>query len=301
MNKNIIIVLAGGFLIAILVAMLVQAGLSGKEEEVPVALQEAPTVEILVAAKELALGTNLKDSDMSWQTWPESSVFSGAIVREDGQSKSDALSGTLKRDVVAGEPLSESMLVGEDAPNFVAATLGEGMRAIAISVDSASMVGGFVGPGDYVDIIMTYSDRVDVPDEAGADVETMIDLMIDRQASETIMQNVRVVAVDQTSRRPSDAQAKVGRTITLEVDRQGAEILALAQTMGELTLTLRKMGDNNLYGRDYDVITDARITNVRNEVVNEIQRMENTTSSGQAGNIVRIYNGFTTTASPVAR
>ncbi len=115
MNRNLMIVLAGGFVIAILVAVIVQSGLKTEPKS-----GSAPTVEILVASRNISLGSNLDVSDMKWQSWPESAVFAGAVVRQDQQSTIDALSGRVRRDISSGEPLSQAAMLSSNAGNIVA-------------------------------------------------------------------------------------------------------------------------------------------------------------------------------------
>lgn len=288
MNRNLAIVMVGGFLIAVLVAVLVQAGLSSKKKPPPV--QEEPRVQIIVASKSLTTGAVLNDTNMRWQQWPQNAVFPGAVTRKDNKKPSEMLQGRLLRPVAAGEPIVDSALVKDSAGNFVAAALGAGMRAVAIEVNAARMAGGFIGPGDFVDVILTYEKRIIVDNEAGPHVAQMVRLNIDRVATETILQNVKILAVDQVARREEGKEVRVGKTVTLEVDMKGAEMLALAREMGNISLSLRQLGDDVVAVRDYGVITDERMTNISDEVYGEIRKIENTTS--QETNIVRIYNGY---------
>ncbi len=286
MNRNVMIVLAGGFLIAVLVALLVQASLSGGKEE-PVVLKEEPKVQIIVASKNLKIGAELSDENMKWQEWPKNAVFPGAVLRKGDKKPSETLDGRLLRDIKEGEPVVKSALVPETQGNFLAASLGEGMRAFAISVNASSMVGGFVGPGDYVDILMTYKQTIRYNGPENVEITNMIEKNINKLATETILENVKVMAVDQTaSRSDDDEKIKVGKTVTLEVDYKGVEVLALASKMGELSLSLRRLGDDGILTERPPVTTDARVTNISDEVYDEMTKI-----TGQAAKIVRIYRG----------
>ncbi len=307
MNRNLMIVVGGGFLIAVLVAMLVQAGLSGKKAEPE---KQEPPVKIAVASKDLAVGAELSDDNLRWQDWPKDAVFPGAVVKEGDKKPVDMIHGRVRRPIAEGEPVVESALIKENKGNFVAASLGEGMRAVAIETSAAKMAGGFIAAGDYVDVILTYKDKVKYTGPQNAQINDMIALNLDKMASETILQNVRVLAVDQTaqrvdkrdeaaapskkgekdsSKKESPSGAKVGKTVTLEVDRKGAEVLALAGEMGDIHLALRKLGDSKIYDRDYAVVSDARLVNIARELYGEMVRIQN--ASGQNNNIVRIYDG----------
>lgn len=282
MNKNVMIVLAGGFLIAILVAVLVQASLGGKKKKIEEATNK---VEILVAAKNIPMGKELAEGDMKWQMWPQDSVFAGAIVRTEKQPSKEAATGRMLQALAAGQPLHPSMVSSAGKGNFLAVTLKEGMRAIAISVKAQTMAGGFVGPGDRVDVIVTY--KIKVRDKDNPAVQSMID----QYASETVLENVRVLAADQKAIREEE-KAKVARTVTLEVSAAEAEKLALAQEMGDLKLTLRGVGDEAAV-RSETITTDVEMSRVLQDLI----KVQGATA-GNSG-IVRVYNGQNVTNMPV--
>lgn len=282
MNKNVLIVLAGGFLIAILVAILVQASLGGKKKEIQ---QATNKVEIIVAAKNLPMGKELAEGDLKWQQWPQDAVFAGAIVRQEKQAIKDAASGRMLQSLAAGQPLHPSMVSGAGKGNFLAVSLKEGMRAIAISVKAQTMAGGFVGPGDRVDVIVTY--KIKIRDKDNPAVQSMID----QYATETVLENVRVLAADQKAIREEE-KAKVARTVTLEVTAAEAEKLALAQEMGDLKLTLRGIGDEAQIRKE-NITTDVDMSRVLQDLV----KVQGATA-GNSG-IVRVYNGQNVTNMPV--
>ncbi len=292
MNRNMLIVLAGGFLIAVLVALLVQAALSGsrKEPEVAVAPAEVKTVEIAVARRDIRRGEDLGTETVRWQRWPEDGTFPGAVVRKDDESISSALDGRILQPVKEGDPIIRSLITAQRT-GALATTLARGMRAFTINVNSASMVGGFVGPGDYVDIMLTYRERINYEGADGEDYSLLINKNIRSFATETILENIRVLAVDQTYERESGKEdvARTGRTVTLEVDRTAAEKLAMAGQLGDLSLALRALGDDEILGVIGPVTTDARTTRVFHEVIEEISRAED--SAGKNARIVRIYKG----------
>lgn len=285
MNKNILIVLGGAVLVAVLVAMLVQLTLGG-DDSTPT--DQEPRVEILVADKDLGIGRELKAGDMRWQEWPKSNVFPGAVLRQDDQKPEEALEGRLARDVAKGEPVVKSALLGQSKGNMVAASLEPGQRAMAIEVKASSMVGGFIGPGDFVDVILTYRESVRADDD-NPDVAKMIELNLDKYATETILQNVKILAVDQRSERPEDDKIKVGKTVTLAVTSEDAERLSLASGLGELKLALRGVGDDQMVEKKWPTVSDARLTNMGDEIYNEYEKIKK--EAGINRNIVRIYNG----------
>lgn len=272
MNKNVLIVLVGGFVVAILVAVLVQASLGGKKVD-----DNAPRTQVLVAAKDLALGKELAENDLKWQTWPGDTAFSGAIIRKDDKQKpSDALKGRLISHVSAGQPVLSSYIFKEGKGNLVAASLGKGMRAIAISVKADTMAGGFVSPGDYVDVILSYKVNTDARENPA------VQSLVSKNAAETILGNVKVLAVDQEATRGDEDKAKIARTVTLEVDQDGAQKLALASDMGDMTLALRGIGDTKQSSTN--ATTDVQV----GKVMRDVARIQ---GGGDGGGSVRIYNG----------
>lgn len=267
MNKNVLIVLAGGFLIALLVAIIVQASFGSKGDG---------SLEVLVAAKALQTGASVTDDNFKWQPWPEDSVFDGAIVREKNQKVEEAAKGRLRRDMSPNEPLVQAALTAAGKGNVLAASMEPGMRAVAIKVSAQAMVGGFIGPGDRVDVVVTYKVHLGSASEVAEE-------KVSKHASETVLENVRVLAIDQAARKEDD-KAKVGRTVTLEVDGKGAEKIALASEMGELSLSLRALGDTSKLDKN-ESTTDVELSSVLREV-SELKK----NSSANAG-IVRIYSG----------
>ncbi|MFK7840512.1 MAG: Flp pilus assembly protein CpaB [Bdellovibrionales bacterium] len=291
MNKNILIVLAGAVLVAVLVAVMVQLMMGGKDEPV---VQEAK-INVLVAAKDLKIGQEIKAGDVRWQPWPKSSMFPGALRQIEGQSAKEMVKGRLARNIAKGEPVMKTALLASAKGNFVAASLEPGMRAMAIDVKAASMVSGFVGPGDFVDVILTYKVNVRTTDTDPVIAQTLA-LSLDDTASETILQNVKVLAVDQSAERPADDKIKVGKTVTLALSAKDAERITLAAEIGDLNLALRGVGDDTPVQREWPVISDARLTSIKREIYKELNRVRK--ESGVTSNTVRIYSGNAVEAIP---
>lgn len=289
MNKNILIVFGGALLVAFLVAMAVQLSLGGNKQA-PVQIQQEARAEILVAAQDLIMGAELKKDDLRWQSWPKSTIFAGAVIREESQSPQEALSGRLRRDVAEGEPILRNALVAESKGNFIAASLERGMRAIAIKVSAESMVGGFLEPGDFVDVIMTYKETIRTETDEDPRIKKLVELNLDKLATETILERVRVLAVDQKAQRPEEGKIKVAKTVTLAVNVRAAEKLALAGQLGELTLSLRGLGDEGITEEKWPTITDARLTSIGDEIFKEAKKLQNGRGA-PARNTLKIYNG----------
>lgn len=206
--------------------------------EAQVAAPAAPqqrTVEVAVAASDLPLGNTIAASDLRWVTWPEGQVPQGALTRGEQPAIDREIIGALVRfPFVANEPLRREKLIRPDGSGFLAAMLPSGKRAVAINTErtGGSTAGGFVLPNDRVDVIKTGRQEA----VAGAP-ETYV--------SETILTNVRVLAIGQAIREKDGKPDIVGDTATLELDPRQVEIITLAQRSGTLSLALRSIADAN--------------------------------------------------------
>jgi pilus assembly protein CpaB len=192
------------------------------------------TVDILVAKLDIGLGQSVKPTDLQWQTWPSATASSSFISRA---SKADAIkeiTGSIARSpFIAGEPIREQKLVKADGSGFMAAILPAGYRAISTEISPETGAGGFILPNDRVDVLLTKRDKN--PDKTGPDVPN----------SEVILSNIRVLAIDQAPKEKEGASALVGKTVTLELKPEQAEILARSRQSGSLTLALRSIADIN--------------------------------------------------------
>ena len=153
----------------------------------------------------------------------------------DGSADLNALMGTVVRyPVTAGEPVTQGALVAPGDRGFLAAALGPGMRAVTVPVSAQTGVAGFVFPGDRIDLVLTQS----VDGEGTA-----------LKAAETVLSNLRVLATDQTTEQTTDEAGKTVvntfGTVTLEVTPKIAEKIAVAQTIGQLSLVLRSIRDSS--------------------------------------------------------
>lgn len=288
MNKNVIIVLAGGVLVAVLVAVLMGAMLGGKDKKAVQVVDRAPRVEVLVAKAPISETQRLSGDNMMWKKWPQDGTFPGTIKRKGDQSATDAAEGRVNRDIAQGEPILKSALVSGSS-SYVAATLEEGMRAVAIRVGATTTAGGFVGPGDYVDVMLTYRQKIDgiSPDPAVRERQkAIVERNVASYAVETILQNVKVLAVDQSVSRDED-KVRVGKTVTLEVTPRQAEVLAVIDKAGDLSLALRGVGDDKPVVSEGPIVTDERMTNLFDEMIMEFEK----SNGGGATEGVKIYSG----------
>jgi pilus assembly protein CpaB len=199
---------------------------------------QAPESHVLVAARAIEPGMVLKPDDLRWQPWPQDGVAPNFMTEEGApRAMSDALGTTVRAHVDAGEPITSAKLVhGKDA-GYMAALLAPGMRAISIKIDEESAAGGFVLPGDHVDIVMTH--RVDRSAEGGSS---------ENYESETVLSDVKVLAIGQTVDDTNGDKVVQGKTATLELSPSEGELLALAGAQGNLTLLLRSATNSDVTG-----------------------------------------------------
>jgi pilus assembly protein CpaB len=207
--------------------------LAGRSEKPPeVAPQVQPeTVDVLVARADIPMGTAMSPGDVQWQAWPASASTGNFIRKNSRPAAIEDLSGWVARvPFVAGEPIREAKLVNAKGSGFMAAILPTGMRAVSTQISPETGAGGFILPNDRVDVILT---RRDGDNKAAGESRT----------SETILSNIRVLAIDQNIEEKNGQKVVVGKTATLELGPGQAETLVLSQQIGSLSLSLRSVTD----------------------------------------------------------
>jgi pilus assembly protein CpaB len=213
-----------------LTALYLASGSDNSAPQAPVA--QLPTVDILVAKSDIGLGQTVKPEDLQWQTWPAATA-SNSFMRRD--NKADAIkdvTGAIARaPFIAGEPIRDAKLVKADGSGFMAAILPSGMRAVSTEISPETGAGGFILPNDRVDVIL--SKRVRNSDPGAPDVAV----------SEVILNNIRVLAIDQAPKEKDGANALVGKTVTLELKPEQTETLARARQNGTVSLALLSIAD----------------------------------------------------------
>jgi len=269
-----IVVICIAALSAIGLALVVRAmGSSSNQPVAPAAaapVETRPMAKVLVASKNLEPGQRLTEGDLDWKDWPVDQVnaafitdgstpvaakpvdaqpvtdkAAGAVERvaeaaselAGPGAKSDYIGSVVREPILAGEPIVERKIVRAGDSGYLAAYLEPGMRAMAIAVTVESAAGGFILPGDRVDVVQTVA-----IDNAGSNVEGGGGAK-SKFSSGTVLQNVKVLAIDQSTRAGDNEQAVVGATATLEVRPEDAVQLAQAKSEGELSLSLRSYAD----------------------------------------------------------
>jgi pilus assembly protein CpaB len=236
----VLIVLALGT--AAIAAFLVQQFLASQAPTPTTQAAQTGTITVLVAARDIVPGTVLTQDDLVWEPWPEAARqdrFITQPVPVEGQATTDPqqdfLDHIARRAIRAGEPMNHDMVIKQGDSGVTAANLAKGMRAITINVSPQQGVAGLILPNDHVDILMNISVRDIVGLKGWRDV-------VLRYSAETIMRNMRVVAINQKlSHDPKEGVAEPGNLVTLEVTPDQAERLLVAQQVGQLSLTLRSL------------------------------------------------------------
>lgn len=191
------------------------------------------TAEVLVAKENIPVGAKINESMMEWRTWPKAGLTATYIDRGSSADAMTEVSGTLaKSSFFEGEPITKAKLVHTDS-GFMSAILPAGKLAVATSISADTGAGGFILPNDRVDVIMTRPVQSNSNGQSG-----------ERYDTETILYNVRVLAIDQTIEDKDGEKVVIGQTATLELTPQQAEIITVArQVSSRLTLALRSVAD----------------------------------------------------------
>jgi pilus assembly protein CpaB len=221
----------------------VVAGRSSPPATAPAPPPPLLTDEVLVAAKELNFGAVVDESDLRWEEWPKDRIPEGLVRKSVSPGGVAELQGsTVRTNFAAGEPMRRDRLVKGPHSGFLAAILAKGSRAVAINIDTqgSSEAGGFILPNDRVDVIHIFQQAVGVSDDDAK--RNGIDKSF---VSQTILTNIRVLAIGQNYQEKNGERVITGSNATLELTPFQAETIVLAQRTGQLSLSLRSMTDAN--------------------------------------------------------
>ena len=228
MRKSTIVMIAFAVMFGLLAVFVAQSWLNSAAEQRMRSLEAAnskkpvATRTVVVAAKPLRFGNEVTADALREVSWPEGSLTSGTFAKiKDiiGGGKRVALSA-----IEPDEPVLSSKITGPGQRATLSAMIRDGLKAVTIRVNDVDGVGGFVLPGDHVDVSLTRQ-----IDKSNA-------------MSEVVLQNLRVLGIDQMADERLDKPAVV-KAVTLEVDVTGAQKLSLAASVGTLSLMLRKAGE----------------------------------------------------------
>ena len=222
-NRRGLIFLGLALLLGVVAAGVAQRWMTTHAIKTPDAVE---TANVVVARVDLSVASSLSERQLQTVEWPSAHVPNGAFLN------ANALDGrVLRRPIAAGEPLLESALFEAGAEGGLAAVIEPNRRAVSVKVDSVIGVAGFVKPGARVDILATVR---------------RIDQQKPIPFSKVILQDVRVLAVDQQLEEARDGDPEVVNVVTVEVEPSEAEHLIYAAHEGKLQLALRTPGDDEL-------------------------------------------------------
>ena len=238
MDSRKIVLLVGALIVAAITAFFARTLIAGSSApQAGAVAMQAPIdgPEVLVATRALPVGTILDATALKYQPWPKELVDNAYYLKD--KTNLQSLLGTVVRsEVTAGQPVTQGALVKPGDRGFLAAALGPGMRAVTVPVSAQAAVAGFVFPGDRIDLVLTQTVA------GGGDGQPL-------KVSETIMRNIRVLATDQRTDNlvgeDGKTQVRTFSNVTVEATPKMAEQVAVAQTLGSLSLSLRSIADNS--------------------------------------------------------
>lgn len=222
--------IAGG---AALLAFYVATSLVQPPPEPVMVEKQVDSTEVLVAGSDVGVGETVTEANFRWVSWPSEATTPAYITKQNGGLKRMRdLSGSIVRsELLAGEPITQGKLIKAGEGGVLAAILPQGMRAISTKIRAETAVGSLILPNDHVDVILIRRLR-----GRGGQEESV---------SDTLFRNVRVIAIGQQieTKEGKKAADSGASTATLELTPRQAEMMALANSLGEITLTLRSVAD----------------------------------------------------------
>jgi pilus assembly protein CpaB len=223
--------------VAGLLAFFMVKKMVSKPPEKPVKeIVKINTVPVLVAATDIGLGQIANENQFRWQEWPADVVNTTPTLITSTKSPKarSELSGSIARSpILANEPITTQKLIKAGQGGVLAAILPPGMRAVSTKIREETAVGKLILPNDHVDVILTRTMR----GKSGGEEHT----------SDTLFRNVRVLAIGQQIETKEGKKSAEGaaNTATLELTPRQSELLALANSMGEISLALRSISELN--------------------------------------------------------
>lgn len=245
MSPMRIIILVGALIAAGAAAFLVQRisapttvtnTVNQQQTVTEIAEVEVSEVHVLVARRDMKPGDTIKEEDLKWAAWPEENLVEGFLNEEMSPDAITDIAGSIaKTPIFDREPINTRKLVVKGEQGLMAALIEPGMRAISVEISTESASGGFILPNDRVDLILTYDVEIQMEDRS-----------VERPVATPILNNVRVLAIDQVFRTGEEGGASyVGNVATMEVTPKEAELVSLSQRLGTLSLSLRPYSESS--------------------------------------------------------
>ena len=236
MSKMRLVALVAAIACALVAGVLAKNMLSHRAQQPQAQVAEkTESVDVLVATKDFQMGDKLTEG-LAWKAWPKDSVTELMITRDkQADALKDMAVARVRMPIFKDEPLITKKVLQPGAGGFMSANLPKGMRAEAVAISTKTSAGGFILPNDRVDVILTKKST-----NTATGVVTV--------KSETVVSNVKVLAVNQVFKQVSDGDpvsVEKGETATLELTPEQSEVLATVQSTGDLSLVLRSIAEND--------------------------------------------------------
>jgi pilus assembly protein CpaB len=216
-----LIALAVAVIFGILAVVLANKWLSTRAQEQVAVREQVPLTQVVIAARDLDIGTRLTEQNLVLADWPKANAPKGAFSRVE-----DVIGRVTVTKMVAGKPLVAAELAAEGSGVGLVAQIRPGYRAMSIRVDEVIGVGGFILPSTFVDVIA-------VEEQSSK-----------KMVGKTILERIQVLAVAQET-FVEEGKAQLVRTVTLELSQRQAEILAAQVNQNPIHLVLRNPTDLN--------------------------------------------------------
>jgi len=199
-------------------------------------------VDVLVAVRDFRVGEVIMPQDLAWAPWPEETANPEYFTLDQHPDAFSELAGQVVRiPIFNREPILPQKIVERGATSIMAALVSPGMRAVSVEISAESAAGGFILPDDRVDVILTHEVELVTANGVTDDIESIL-----------ILENVRVLAIDQQINQSGETQTAIGQTATLELSPEDAGLVAFGERKGVLSLALRSLTDIAAAG---DVVT----------------------------------------------
>lgn len=234
MSKMRVVMFAVALASAIMAGLLAKGVLGKKQDEKIVEVNTVKTVDVLVAAKDIHMGEKFADGTLVWKSWPKDNVQATMITKDvKPEALKEMATSRARVALYDGEVVIDKKVINPGDGGFMGAMLAKGMRAASVSISNHSSAGGFILPDDRVDLILTKKTN-----DSGF---TLV-------RSDTVITNVRVLAINQIYNKAGEGEAvtvEKGETATLELTPQQTEVIAMVESTGEVSLTLRSIAEND--------------------------------------------------------